>query len=74
VIEYLLQGLTLRPLGSLLPSEWNPLSKKPLSKWLIHSQDEESHWDDRVKACGNIVVPVQAAAALQLAARIPTKA
>ena len=70
----LVQAIDLKPLNRLLPTEWNPLCRKPLSKWLIHSQTEEDNWKDRVHACGNIVVPCQAAAALQIAARIPISA
>lgn len=65
----MVQALELRPLSSLLPSEFNPLNKQPLARWLLDEPDDE--WNDRTHACGNVVVPCQAAAALQLVARMP---
>lgn len=54
-----------------MQSEWNIHCKKPLAQWLLHQKEEEDSWDERVHACGNIVVPAQAAAALQLLVRFP---
>lgn len=41
----------------------------PISDWLLHEKSED--WDERVHCCGNIVVPAQAQASLQLLARLP---
>ena len=65
------QDLKIRPLAQLLQPEWNPLCKKPMCDWLNRGEADESHWADRVHCCGNIVVPFQAAAALQIVARLP---
>ena len=58
----------MEPLANLLTDDWNPLCKTPLSQWLLHERDSE--WEMRVHACGNVVVPRQAMAGLQLLARI----
>ena len=65
------QALELKPLSSLLPPEWNPLAKKPLRDGLLPSPEHEDEWEERVHACGNVVVPSQAAAALQFVSRLP---
>ena len=64
------QELKIKPLAQLLESEWNPLCKKPMCDWLICGEKEEEFWSERVHCCGNAVVPPQAAAALQIAARL----
>jgi hypothetical protein len=45
--------------------------KVPLHEWLMECDEMEDNWKERVHCCGNIVVPAQAAAALQVVGRTP---
>ena len=72
LVGFFLQALNLKPLNTLLPAEWNQVHKQPLEKWLLHKESQEDNWKSRVHCCGNIVVPAQAAAALQVVGRMPT--
>ena len=38
----------------------------------VQKESQEDRWKSRVHCCGNIVVPAQAAAALQVVGRMPT--
>lgn len=39
-------------------AEWNPLNRLPMSGWLCEHRDEEDK--ERMRQCGNLVVPQQA--------------
>ena len=49
--------MTLEPLASFLQPEWNSLSRLPMHLWL--KNDMETHYRERMKALGNVVVPAQ---------------
>ena len=65
------QGMTLEPLASFLQPEWNSLNRLPMHLWL--QSDTDTHYRERMKTLGNVVVPAQGLLGMNLLQRLYAK-